>query len=63
VGISGRLWPFFLRVLEYVWFPAFGGAAVCPGRMPVIKKWQGQRKSFRQEADVNRMVAVWLTGG
>ena len=42
--------------MEWVWFPSFGGVAVYPGQIPVIREWLGQRKASGKK----RTATAWF---
>lgn len=59
--MPGRLWPVFFRTLERGWFPAFGGVAVYPGQIPVIREWLGRRKASGRKRTATMLLPPGLT--
>ncbi len=59
--MPGRLWLVFSRALKWVWFPAFGGVAVYPGQMPVIREWLGLRKASGRKRTATMRLPPGLT--
>lgn len=54
--MPGRLWPVLFPGDGVGLVSSFGGVAVYPGQIPVIREWLGQRKASGKK----RTATAWL---
>ncbi len=53
--------PVFPGRWSEVWFPAFGGVAVYPRQIPVIREWLGRRKASGKKRTATMLLPPGLT--